>query len=156
MPKGTSLEEPREDDSEDSLHLCEGERSSPFSTEFQPLPDGPYHVAFDHDQESTLSFHDDSLEMENSWAMEPFEALTLESGGKDSTHEHGSFILDSPCRPCSHHVPPESDMLSALSTHEGCNRLMVLFCRKLRRLGVDVYVYHKHIRFCVCIVALTL
>ena len=94
--------------------------------------------------------------MENSWAMEPFEALSLESGGKDSTHEHGGFILDSPYGPCSHHVPPESDMLSVLSTHEGCNHLMVLFCRKFRRLVVDVYVYHKHIRFRVCIVALTL
>ena len=88
--------------------------------------------------------------------MEPFEALTLESGGKDSTHEHGSFILDLPYRPCSHHVLLESDMLSALSTHEGCNHLMVLSCRKFGRLIVDAYVYHKHCRFRVCDVALTL
>ena len=139
----------------DSLHLCEGERSSPFSTEFQPLSAGPYHVAFDHGRESTSSLHDDSLEIENSWAMEPFEALTLESGGKDSTHGHGSFILDSPYKPCSHHVPLESAMLSALSTYQGYNHLLVLFCKTFGRLIVDAYVYHKHCRFRVCTVALT-
>ena len=156
LTKVVGCSTPHEDDSGHSLHLCEGERLSPLSTKFQPLPAGPYHVAFDHDRESTLSFHDDSLEMENSWAMEPFEALTLESGGKDSTHEHGGFILDSPYRLCSHHVPLESDMLSALSTHEGYNHLLVLFCKTFGRLIVDAYVYHKHCRFRVSTVALTL
>jgi hypothetical protein len=57
---------PHENDSEDCLHFCEGERSSSPSTEFEPLLAGPYLVAFDHDQESILSFHDKSLEIENS------------------------------------------------------------------------------------------
>ena len=154
--EGVEFSTPHECDSGDSLHLCEGERSSPFSTEFQPLPAGPYHVAFDHGQESTSSLHDASLQIENSWAMESCEALTLEFIGKGSTDKHGSFILDTPHEPCLHHAYPEPAMLSALSTLEGCNHLMVLFCRMFRRLIVDVYVYHKHIRFRVCVVALTL
>jgi hypothetical protein len=85
--------------------------------------------------------------------MELYEALTLESGGKDPTEKHGGFTLDIPC---SHLAPLESAMLSALSTHEGCNHLMVLFCRKFRRLVVDAYVDHKHVRFRVCTVPLTL
>jgi hypothetical protein len=32
---------PHENDSEDSFHLCEGERCSSLSTEFEPLPTGP-------------------------------------------------------------------------------------------------------------------
>jgi hypothetical protein len=142
-------------DSEDPLHLCEGERSSSLSTKFEPLPTGPYYVALDLDRESTSSFHNGSLEMENSWAME-IEVLTLESRGKDSIDEQGSFILDLPPKPCSHQAYPESAMLSALSTHEDYNRLMVISCKKFRRMVVDAYVYHKHCRFRVCIVALTL
>jgi hypothetical protein len=56
---------PQEYDSEDPLHICEGER-------------------FDLDRESTLSFHDASLEMEKSWAMEIYEVPTLEFKGNDS------------------------------------------------------------------------
>jgi hypothetical protein len=40
---------PHENDSEDSLHLCDGEQSSSLSTEFEPLPASLYLVAFDHD-----------------------------------------------------------------------------------------------------------
>ena len=94
--------------------------------------------------------------MENSWAAEPFEALTPEFGGKDFIDEHGSFILDLPHKPCSHHASLESAMLSALSTYEGYNHLLVLFCKMFGRLIVDAYVYHKHCRFRVCTVALTL
>jgi hypothetical protein len=32
--------------------------------------------------------------MENSWAMELCEELTLESGEKDPLDEHGNFILE--------------------------------------------------------------
>ena len=53
---------PQGNDSGDSLHLCGGERSSSISTEFQPLPAGPYYVAFDYDRESTSCLHDASLE----------------------------------------------------------------------------------------------
>jgi hypothetical protein len=41
----------QEYDSEDSLHLCEGERSSSSSIEFKRLPDDPYNVALDLDRE---------------------------------------------------------------------------------------------------------
>jgi hypothetical protein len=40
---------PQEYDSEDPLHLYEGEQSSSPSIEFEPLPTGPYHVALDHE-----------------------------------------------------------------------------------------------------------
>jgi hypothetical protein len=93
--------------------------------------------------------------MENSWAIE-IESPTLESKGKDSIDEHGSFILDMPHEPCLHHASPESSMLSAVSTHEDYNRLMVLSCKKFKGLVVDAYVYRKHCRFHVCSVALTL
>jgi hypothetical protein len=60
---------PQEYDSGDPLHLCEGERSSSPSNEFEPLPTSPYHVALDLDRESTLTLHYESLKLENSWAM---------------------------------------------------------------------------------------
>ena len=71
-------------DSEGSFHFCEDERSSSPSTEFEPLPAGLGFVVLDHDRESTSSFHNASLEIENQWAMEFCEALTLESNEKDS------------------------------------------------------------------------
>ena len=40
-----------------------------------------------------MIFHDESIEMENPWAMEFDEALTLECKEKDSLDEYGSFIL---------------------------------------------------------------
>ena len=97
--------------------------------------------------------HDESLEMENRWAMEFCEAPTLESDEKDSTDEHVTVIFEIPC---SFNATPESDMLSAPYTHEDYNHLMVLFCKTFRRLIVDVYVYRKHCRFRGCTVALTL
>jgi hypothetical protein len=147
---------PQEYDSKDPLHFCEGERSSSPSIEFEPLPTGPHHVAPNLDRESTSSFQGASLEMEKSWAMKIYEVLTLEFKGNDSIDEHSSFTLDIPSRPGLYHASPESSMLSALSTHEYYNRLIVLSCKKFRRMVVDVYVYHKHCKFCVCIVALTL
>jgi hypothetical protein len=94
--------------------------------------------------------------MENSWAIEIYEAQTLESKGKDSIDEHGSFTLDIPPKPCSHHASPELAMLGALGMHEDYNCLLVLFCLMFRRLVADVYVYHKHYRFHVCTVEVTL
>jgi hypothetical protein len=82
--------------------------------------------------------------------MESYEAPTLEFIGRDSIGEHGSFILDIPYEPCSHNSSLESAMPSALSTHESYNHLLVLFSKMFRSLIVDVYVYHKHIRFRVC------
>jgi hypothetical protein len=142
--------------SEDSLHSYEDERSSSSLTKFEPLPAGPGYVVLNHDRESTSSFHNESLEMENQWAMQFCEAPTLESEEKDSTNEHGSFTFDIPREPCSFNVTPESGMLSAPCTHEDYNRPKVLFCKIFRRLVVDVYVYRKYCRFRGCTVALTL
>jgi len=150
------VESSEEYDSKDSLHFCEDERSSSPLIEFEPLPDGLESVVLDLDRESTSTFHDEPLEMENQWVMEFCEAPTLESEEKDSTNEHGNFTFDIPCEPCSFNATPESGMLSAPCTHEDYNHLMVLFCKIFRRLVVDVFVYRKHYRFRGCPVALTL
>ena len=115
--------------------------------EFEPLPAGLEYVVLDLNRESTSSFHDESLEMEISWAKEFCEALTLESEEKDSTNEYESFDLEMPQKPCSFIAAPESGMLSAPCTHEDYNQLKVLFCKIFRRLVVDVYIYRKHCRF---------
>ena len=125
-------------------------------TEFEPLPDGLESVVLDLDRDTTIIFHDESLKMENQWAKKSCEAPTLESNEKDSTNEHGSFTFNIPRKPCSFNTTPESGMLSAPCTQEDYNQLKVLFCKIFRRLVVDVYVYHKHFRFRVCTVALTL
>ena len=130
--------------------------SSSSLTEFEPLPDGPESVVLDLDRDTTMIFHDESLKMENQWAMEFCEAPTLEPKEKDSTNEHGSFAPEIPWKPCSFNTSLESGMLSAPCTHEDYNQLKVLFCKIFRRLVVDVYVYRKHCRFRLCTVALTL
>jgi hypothetical protein len=100
--------------------------------------------------------HDESLETENPWAMEFCEAPTLESEGKDSIDEHGSFIHEIPQEPCSFNASPKSVTLCASSKHEEYNHLKLLSCKICRRLVVDAYVYHKHFKFHGCTVALTL
>ena len=142
-----------EHDSEVTLHFCEDERSLSLLSEFEPLPSGPGEVVLDHDRDSTMISHYESLEMENRWAMEFCEARTLESDEKDSTDEHGTIIFETPC---SFNATPESDMPSVPCTHEDYNHLMVLFCKTFRRLVVDVYVNRKHCRFRGCTVALIL
>ncbi|CAN6203944.1 unnamed protein product [Urochloa humidicola] len=97
----------KEYDSEETLHLCEDKRSSSPSTMFESLPASPNYVVFDHDPKATSSFHDESLEMDNSRAMEDFEVLTQESDTKDSTVEHGIFPLEIPQGPCSFTTFPE-------------------------------------------------
>ena len=62
------LESSKEYDSEGSLHFYEDERSSSSLTEFEPLPDGPESVVLDLDRDTTMIFHDESLEMENQWS----------------------------------------------------------------------------------------
>ena len=101
-----------------------------------------------------MIFYDESLEIENQWAMEFCEAPTLESEEKDSTNENGSFTFDIPRKPYSYNTTSESGMLSASCTHEDYNQLKVLLCKIFRRLVVDVYVYRKHCRFRGCTVAL--
>ena len=73
------LESFEEYDSEDSLHFCEEERPSSPLIEFEPLPDGLESIVFNLDRGTTMTFHDESLEMEKSWAKEFCEAPTLES-----------------------------------------------------------------------------
>ena len=81
------LESSEEYNPEDNLHFREDERSSSSLTEFEPLPAGLEYVVLDYDRESTSSFHNASLEIENQWAMEFCEAPTLESNEKDSSNE---------------------------------------------------------------------
>ena len=125
-------------------------------TEFEPLPDGPESVVLDLDRDTTMIFHDESLEMENQWAMKLCEVPTLESNEKDSLNEHENFTFDIPRKPCSFNATPKSGMLSAPCTHEDYNQLKVLFCKIFKWLVVDVYIYRKHCRFRGCTVALTL
>ena len=77
------LESSEEYNSEDSLHFCEDEHSSSPFIEFEPLPAGLEYVVLDLDRDATMSFHDESPEMENPWATEFCEAPTLESEEKD-------------------------------------------------------------------------
>jgi hypothetical protein len=112
LPELVEFSTSDEYDSEDPLHLCEDERLPSSLIEFEPLPTGLYHVS-NRGRESTLFIHDASFEMENLWAMEIYEAPTLESKGKDLIDKHGSFTLDLPQEPCLHHVSPESATLSA-------------------------------------------
>ena len=140
---------------EGTLHFCEDERSS-LSTSFKSLPAGPFYVDFDLDQKSTLIFHDESLEMNNPWAMEFYETLTLKSVGKDPTDKHGSFILETPQEPCSQDIPPESALLFATCLCMDLNLLSMLSCKMFTRMVVDAFVYRKHCRFRSCTVALTM
>ena len=82
----------KEHDSEVTLHFCEDERSLSLLSEFEPFPSGPEKVVLDHDRDSTMLSHDESLEIENLWAMEFCEAPTLESNEKDSSNEHGTEL----------------------------------------------------------------
>ena len=115
---------------------------------FEPLLAGPEYVVLDNDRDTTLTFHDASLEMENQRAMEFCEAPTLEFEEKDSTDKHGTIIFEIPC---SFNFSPKLIMLSAPCTHEDYNHLKVLFRKIFRRLVIDVYVYRKYCRFCVAL-----
>jgi hypothetical protein len=128
---------PHKNDSEEYLHFCEGERSSSLSTKFEPLSAGSYPVVFDHDRELISSFHDKSLEIEDSWAMEICVAPIMECIVEDVIDKLGSYILDIPYEPCSHNPFLESAMPSAPSTHKGYNHLLVLYCKMVTRLIVD-------------------
>ena len=143
-------------DSNEILHFCEDERSSSPLDEFEPLSFGLEYIVLDLDQDTNMILNDASLEMENRWAMEFYGAMTLESEGKDSVDEHGSFILVITQEPCSFTASPESSTLCALSIHEDYNCHKVLSCKTFRRPVVDAYVYRKHCRFRGCTATLTL
>ena len=70
------------------------EQTSSYSIEFEPLPSSPHFVVLNHDRGTTMIFHDEPLVIGKIWAKESSDALTLESEGKDSIDEHGSFILE--------------------------------------------------------------
>ena len=76
-------------------------------SESEPLPSGPEKVVLDHDRDSTMISHDESLEMENRWAMKFCEAPTLEFIEMDSIYEHGSFLVI-PQKPCTLSMPLQS------------------------------------------------
>ena len=87
-----NVESSEEYDSKDNLHFCEDEHSSSPSIECEPLPAGPEYVVLDLYRVTTMSFHDQSLEMVKSWGKEFCEAPTLESNEKDSSNEHGTEL----------------------------------------------------------------
>jgi hypothetical protein len=70
--------------------------------------------------------------------------------------EHGSFILETPQKPCSSNTSPESATLSVVCLYKDHNHLLVLSSKTFRRIVVDAFVYHKHCKFCGCTMALTL
>ena len=105
-----------ENNSEEILRFCEDERSLSLFSEFEPLSSSPKEVVLDHDQDSTMISHDESLDMKNRRATERYEAPTLESIEKDSIYEHGSFILVIPQTPCSFNTSPESGTHCTQST----------------------------------------
>ena len=99
-----------ENNSEQLLRFCEDERSLSLLSEFEPLSSGPKEVVLDHDRDSTMISHDESLDMKNRRATAYYEVPTVESIEKDSINEHGSFILVIPQKPCSFHTSLESGM----------------------------------------------
>jgi len=44
---------------------------------FEPCPTSPHYVVLDHDPDTTAIFHDEPFVIENSWAKEFSEALSL-------------------------------------------------------------------------------
>ena len=56
-----------EDDSVEPVDISEFETPPIPPIEFEPHPSGPEKV-LDHDRDSTMISHDESLEMENPWA----------------------------------------------------------------------------------------
>jgi hypothetical protein len=123
--------------------------------EFEPRPTSPCCIVLDQDRETTLIFHDEPLAIENRWARESSEALSLECEEKDSIDELGSFILETP-PPCSFSTPPESAACWTMNAFASCNLLKTLSSKTFRRMVVDAFVYHKHCKFRGCTIALTL
>ena len=130
-------------------------QTSSSKIEFEPHPTSPHCVVLDHDRDTTMIFHDEPLEIENHWARESSEALSLECEEKDSIDGHGSFILETP-PPCSFSIPPESATCCTTNAFASCNLLKTLSSKTFRKMVVDAFVYHKHYKFRGCTIALTL
>ena len=60
------------------------EQISSSTIEFEPFLPSPHGVVLNHNRDTTTIFHDESLEIENSWARESSEALTLEFEANNS------------------------------------------------------------------------
>ena len=131
------------------------EQISSSTIEFEPFLPSPHCVVLDHDRDTTMIFHDESLEIENSWARESSEALTLEFEENNSIDEHGSFIIKiSPL--CSFSTPPESGTRCTMNAFASYNLLKALSSKTFGRMVVDASVYHKHCKFRGCTIVLTL
>jgi len=85
-----------EDDLVETLELPIHEQPTHPLIELKPHPNSPHFVDPDHNQDTTMIFHDEPLEIENPWARKSIEALTLEFEEKDSVDECGSFTLEAP------------------------------------------------------------
>ena len=82
LPEVAKFATSEENNSGEILRFCEDERSSSLLSEFEPLSSGPKEVVLDHDRDSTMISHDESIEMENPWATKFDETPTLESKEK--------------------------------------------------------------------------
>ena len=115
----------------------------------------PHCVVLDHDRDTTMIFHDEPLEVENSWARESSEALTLEFEENNSIDELGSFIVKT-SPPCSLSTPPKSHTRCAMNAFVSCSLLKAPSSKTFVRMVADAFVYHKHCKFCCCTIPLTL
>ena len=131
------------------------EQISSSTIEFEPFPPSPHGVVLNHDRDTTTIFHDESLEIENSWARESSESLTLEFEENNSIDEHGSFIVET-SPPCSFSTPPESGTHCTMNAFASYNLLKSLSSKTFGRMVVDAFVYQRHCRFRGCTLTLQL
>ena len=108
---------------------------SSSSIEFEPILSSPHCVVLDHDRDTTIIFHDEPLEIENSWARESSEALILEFEENNSIDEHGSFIVET-SPPCSLSTPPESSTHCTMNSFASHNLLKSLSSKMFGRMVV--------------------
>ena len=66
------------------------EQTSSSSIEFEPLLPSPHCVVLNHNRDTTMIFHDEPFEIENSWARASSEALLKE----DKREESSNGIID--------------------------------------------------------------
>ena len=117
------------------------EQTSPSSIEFEPILSSPHCVVLDHNRDTTMIFHDEPLEIENSWARESSEALILEFEENNSIDEHGSFIVET-SPPCSFSTSLELGTHRTMNSFASRNLLKSLSSKMFGRMVVDAFVYH--------------
>ena len=131
------------------------EQISSSTIEFEPFLPSPQGVVLNNDRDTTTIFHDESLEIENSWARVSSDSLNLEFEENDSIDEYGSFIVKT-SPPCSFSTPPESGTRCTMNAFASYNLLKALSSKTFGRMVVDAFVYHKHYKFHGCTIELTL